>query len=641
MCGIAGQVWHDPTRPIDADLLRRMSAVLRHRGPDDEGVWTAPGVGLAHRRLSIIDLSPRGHQPLANEDGTVRIVFNGEIYGFAALRERLMAAGHTFHSESDTEVLVHLWEDEGPGMVTHLTGMFALALWDARSRTLFAARDRLGKKPFFYRADGRGLAFASEPRALLLDPEVRAEADTDALGDYLTYGYVPGASSAFRGIRKLAPAHTLCLRDGKLAIERYWTIRHQPRARASKADLLAELGTLLEDAVRVRMRSDVPLGALLSGGIDSTLVVALMARAGMGRIQTFSIGFEEAAYDESPHAARVAQHLGTDHHERIVRPDVAAILPRLVWHHGEPFADSSALPTFMLAEMTRQSVTVALGGDGGDESFAGYDRYLMAQVAGWADVLPRSWRAALARAAAALVPRGAVPKSLPYRAGRFLEVLARTPVRRYAAWVAFFDEEAKRELCTPTFLETLGERDALDRLDALVAGSDGTTLVERLQDADALMYLPDDLLVKVDIASMAHSLEVRSPLLDHRVVEFAAALPPALKLGGFTKKVALRRLLRGLVPDSIIDRPKMGFGVPIDRWLRSELRDFAYDTLLSSRALDRGYFRREAMVQMLDRHVSNEKADHFRLWNLLMLELWHGEFIDGPISLEPPGGWLR
>ena len=641
MCGIAGQVWHDSTRSVDSVLLRRMSGVLRHRGPDDEGLWIGEGVGLAHRRLSIIDLSPRGHQPLANEDGSVQVVFNGEIYGFESIRDQLIARGHTFHSESDTEILVHLWEDEGPAMVARLTGMFAFAIWDTRSRTLFAARDRLGKKPFFYRFDERGLAFASEPRALFVDRQVRAEADPHALGDYLTFGYVPGAASAFKGLHKLPPAHTLLLHDSKLTVERYWSIHYRPKLVRPAAELLEELDNLIDDAVRIRMRSDVPLGALLSGGIDSSLVVAHMVRAGMGRIRTFSIGFEEQAYDESPHAAAVARHLGTEHHELIVRPDAAAMLPRIVWHHGEPFADSSALPTFLLAEMTRNSVTVALGGDGGDESFAGYDRYLMARVAGLVDILPRGLRAAVARVAAGLVPQGAAPKSLPYRARRFLEVLARSPVRRYAAWIAFFDAEAKQDLCTPEFLESLGGRDSLDQLDALVAASDGSNLVERLQHADAAMYLPDDLLVKVDNASMAHSLEVRSPLLDHRIVEFAAALPSGMKLHWLTKKLALRKLLRGVLPDAIIDRPKMGFGVPIDHWLRHELRDFAYDTLLSAQALGRGYYRGERVRQMLDRHVSNEKADHYRIWNLLMLELWHREFIDGEVSLEPPGGWLR
>ena len=637
MCGIAGKVFHDGSRPVERDLLARMAASIRHRGPDDEGIWTAPGVGLVHRRLAVIDLSPRGHQPMASADGTRHIVFNGEIYNHRELRRELESAGHAFVSDSDTEVLLQLHERHGVDMLDHLRGMFAFAIWDARTRTLFAARDRLGKKPFHYLHDGERFLFASEPRAILLDPSVTAAPDGDAIGHYLTFGYVPGARSALRGLAKLPPAHYLLLRDGRLDVRRWWDVRFLPKRTESEPELEARLLHLLDESVRLRMISDVPLGALLSGGVDSSLVVALMTRAGAGRVRTFSIGFEEERYDELPYARVVARHLGTEHEDLVVRPDAAALVPRLVWHYGEPFADSSALPTFLLSEMTRRSVTVALGGDGGDESFAGYDRYRAAMLAGFSDVLPRFVRRAVAGAAAPFAVAGG-PKSLPYRAHRFLEVLSRDPRRRYAAWIVYFDLQRKLELCTPEYLEAHARQDSLDLLDEAFARSDAPSLVEGAQHFDLQLYLPDDLLVKVDVASMAHALEVRSPLLDHRVVEFAASLPERLKLRGRVQKRILKRISRDLLPPSILERRKMGFGVPIDRWLRNELRDMAGDVLLSPRALQRGYFRPERVRALFEGHVSGRTVEHFRLWNLLMLELWHREYVDQPVSIEPPGG---
>jgi asparagine synthase (glutamine-hydrolysing) len=637
MCGIAGKVWHDGSRPVEPDLLARMAASIRHRGPDDEGIWTAPGVGLVHRRLAVIDLSPRGHQPMASADGALHIVFNGEIYNHRELRRELAARGRTFRSDSDTEVLLHLYEEDGVGMLERLRGMFAFAIWDARTRTLFAARDRLGKKPFHYLHDGEKFLFASEPRAILRDPAVSAAPDGRAIGHYLTFGYVPGAHSALRGFNKLPPAHYLLLRDGALDVRRYWDVRFLPKRREPEAELEARLIDLLEESVRLRMISDVPLGALLSGGVDSSLVVALMKRVGAGTVRTFSIGFEEPRYDELPHARAVANHLGTEHEELVVRPDAAALVPRLVWHYGEPFADSSALPTFLLSEMTRRSVTVALGGDGGDESFAGYDRYRATALAGISDVLPQVVRRAVADAAARIAVTG-TPKSLPYRAHRFLEVLSRDPRRRYAAWIVYFDQQRKLDLCTPEYLEAHGGFDSLDLLDEAFARSDAPSVVEGAQHFDLQHYLPDDLLVKVDVASMAHALEVRSPLLDHHVVEFAASLPERLKMRGLVQKRILKRISRDLLPSGILERRKMGFGVPIDRWLRRELRDMAGDVLLSPRAQQRGYFRPERVRALFEDHVSGRAVEHFRLWNLLMLELWHREYVDQPVSAEPPGG---
>jgi len=635
MCGIAGQLFHDPSRPVDPAVIRRMTDTLRHRGPDDEGVWSDGPVGLGSRRLAVIDLSPRGHMPMTNEDGSLRIVFNGEIYNFQELRDELQAKGHVFRSDSDTEAILHLYEEHGPDLLARLRGMFAFALWDAPRRTLFAARDRLGKKPLFYAHDERGFVFGSEPKALLQAPGARAEVDPLAIHHYLTYGYVPSPFSAFRGMQKLPPAHYLTVRDGRLDVRRYWSLRYGPKHTADEGALADELLHLLEESVRLRMISDVPLGALLSGGIDSSLIVALMRRQTSGPVRTFSIGFDQPAYDELAYARQVAERFETEHHELVVKPDAIAILPRLVWHYNEPYADSSALPSFHLCAMARQSVTVALGGDGGDELFAGYDRYLATALAARLDVLPPALRGALARGVSAIAPRGS-PKSAIYRLGRFLEVLPLAPMPRYASWLSVFDAEGKRALYRDDFAELVASVDSLDFLDEVYRRSDAADSIEAILDADLQTYLPDDLLVKMDIASMASSLEVRSPLLDHRVVEFAARLPRRMKLRGLVQKHILKRIMRGVLPEPILRRKKMGFGVPIDHWLRGELREMAYDVLLDRRALARGYFREGALRRLLDEHSSGQAFHHHRLWSLLMLELWHRMFIDQPCPLEVP-----
>ena len=635
MCGIAGQLFHDPSRPVDPAVIRRMTDTLRHRGPDDEGVWSDGPVGLGSRRLAVIDLSPRGHMPMTNEDGSLRIVFNGEIYNFQELRDELQAKGHVFRSDSDTEAILHLYEEHGPDLLARLRGMFAFALWDAPRRTLFAARDRLGKKPLFYAHDERGFVFGSEPKALLQAPGARAEVDPLAIHHYLTYGYVPSPFSAFRGMQKLPPAHYLTVRDGRLDVRRYWSLRYGPKHTADEGALADELLHLLEESVRLRMISDVPLGALLSGGIDSSLIVALMRRQTSGPVRTFSIGFDQPAYDELAYARQVAERFETEHHELVVKPDAIAILPRLVWHYNEPYADSSALPSFHLCAMARQSVTVALGGDGGDELFAGYDRYLATALAARLDVLPPALRAGLARGVQALAPQGS-PKSTIYRLGRFLDGLSLAPVPRYAGWLSVLDGPSKQALYSDDFAAQLASSDSLDLLADVYRRSDATDFVEATLDADLQMFLPDDLLVKMDIASMASSLEVRSPLLDHRVVEFAARLPRRMKLRGLVQKHILKRIMRGVLPEPILRRKKMGFGVPIDHWLRGELREMAYDVLLDRRALARGYFREGALRRLLDEHSSGQAFHHHRLWSLLMLELWHRMFIDQPCPLEVP-----
>jgi asparagine synthase (glutamine-hydrolysing) len=626
MCGIAGKRFHDPRRPVDPGLLDRMSAILAHRGPDDAGVYRDGAVGLVARRLAIQDLSAAGHQPMASPDGRYWITFNGEIYNFLLLREALERQGVPFRSRSDTEVILALYARHGPACLAHLRGMFAFAIWDRATGTLFAARDRLGKKPLFYHAGPDAFVFASEPKALLQDPDVPAVPDPVALHHYLTYGYVPAPWSAFRGVRKLPPGHYLVLRDGRLAIERYWTLRYTPKRTEGEGPLTEELLARLTEAVRLRLISDVPVGAFLSGGLDSSAVVALVRRVTGGPVRTFSIGFDRPDYDETRYARLVARHLGTEHHEAVVKPDAVAGLRQLVWHYSEPFADSSALPSLALCEMARGFVTVALNGDGGDEDFLGYDRYLATALLGRLDRLPAAVRRLGRRTSRWLPARRA--KSWPYRLRRLAEVWPLAPSRRYAAWVTCFGGDDKAALYTPALAAELGATDSLALLDAATEASDAPEVLERLVHADVQLYLPDDLLVKMDIASMAHSLEVRSPFLDHHVVEFAARLPVRLKLRGWTAKYLLRRAMRGLLPEPVLRRPKMGFGVPIDHWFRHELREMAYDLLLDARARQRGYFRPEVVRRYLDEHVAGRAHHHARLWSLLVLEQWHRVFID-------------
>lgn len=633
MCGIAGGVESGPSGRFAADLLGRMTAVLKHRGPDDQGLWAEGPVGLGSRRLAIIDLSPRARQPMTNEDGSLHIAFNGEIYNFQALRAELEGRGHRFQSASDTETILHLYEDEGVNCLQRLRGMFAFALWDGRNKTLFLARDRMGKKPLFYLGDQGRFLFASEPKAILQDRRVHAEPDPEAIHHFLTYGYVPSPWSAFRGIRKLPPAHYLLVRDGEIRVERYWSLRYTPKRSGDENGLGEELMALLEEAVRLRMISDVPLGGLLSGGIDSSTVVALMRRLTSGPVQTFAIGFDNPEYDELDYAREVAGRFQTDHHELVVKPDAAAVLPGLVWYYNEPFADSSALPSFYLCRMARESVTVALNGDGGDESFLGYDRYLGTKLAGWQDCLPGPARRLAARGVN-LLPLG-TPKSLPFRLRRFGEALALGRRRRYGHWMCCFENDRKEDLYTPEFAARVRGRDSMALLEAAYETSDAESFVEATAHTDVQLYLPDDLLVKMDVASMAHSLEVRSPLLDHHVVEFAASLPPSLKLRGWTQKYLLKQTMKNVLPESVVRRKKMGFGVPIDHWFRHEIREMAYDVLLDDRARNRGYFRPEVVRRYLDEHVQERAHHHFRLWNLLMLELWHRIFIDQPCPVEP------
>ena len=632
MCGIAGRVNYRSGAPVDLEVLARMCGLIAHRGPDGQDVWIERDAGLGHRRLAIIDLSEGGRQPMASADGRLRITFNGEIYNYRELRAELQKRGRSFRSQSDTEVILAAYDEYGPDCLSRLNGMFAFAIWDRAARRLFLARDRVGKKPLYYRQDADGIAFASEPKAFLAEPGFTSRPDPAAIDWYLSYQYVPAPLSALSGVSRLEAGHYMLVSEAGVDTQRYWRLRYGRKQQLSEEAAVEELRHRLDAAVRRRLVSDVPLGAFLSGGIDSGTIVALMARATGERVKTFSIGFEEDAYNELPFARMVAERYGTEHHEFTVRPDAMALLPKIAWHYNEPYADSSAIPTFYLSELTRRHVTVALNGDGGDEDFAGYDRYLALRLASRYERVPAVLRKGL-HAAVRLLPR-AGSRSFLGRARRFVDVMGLPAPRRYTHWVMHFTDDMKASLCTADFRAAVGPRNADDLLLRRFRESDAADLIDATLDVDVQTYLPDDLLVKVDIASMAYGLEARSPFLDYEVMEFAASLPSSYKLRGRVKKYLLRKAVADLLPPEIMSRPKMGFGVPIEQWFRTDLRDFTRDLLLSPRAIERGYFNRSAIARLIDEHVRGERSWHYQLWNLVMLEMWHRRLIDEPSDVS-------
>jgi asparagine synthase (glutamine-hydrolysing) len=589
-------------------------------------------MGLGQRRLAIIDLSPSGHQPMSNEDSTVWITLNGEIYNHLGLRADLERRGHRYRSTSDTETILHLYEEHGPNCVEYLRGMFAFALWDSHRHRLLLARDRFGQKPLLYAETAGGLTFASEIKAILQDPAIARDVDEVALHHYLTYGYIPTPKTAFRQIRKLPPASILVWEGGRISIERYWVLRYTPKLEIGEAEAAGRLLTLLREATRMRLMSEVPVGAFLSGGIDSSAVVALMAEAMSEPVKTFSVGFDDQSFNELPYARRVAERYATDHHEFIVTTDALAVLPELVWAYGEPYADSSALPTYYVARETRRHVTVALNGDGGDEAFAGYERYLANRLAERYEYLPSWLSEGLIAPLARRLPEATGRKAPLRRFKHFVLAMNATPVRRYAHWITQIDNEAKNNLYTPDFRARMANIDSLTLLEQAYAAADSPDFLDRTQFADVTIYLPDDLLVKVDIAAMIHSIEGRSPFLDHHVAEFAARLPASYKLHGWVGKYILKRALRNHLPKSILHRGKQGFALPIGRWFRHELRQVAYDVLLDLHTLARGIFDGRAVRTMLDEHVSGRINHRYRIWELLVLELWFRTYIDRPCT---------
>lgn len=630
MCGIVGIVQRDANgdTAVDPHVLARMCEAIRHRGPDDEGSYLGEGVGLAMRRLAIIDLEG-GQQPIANEDRTAWIVFNGEIYNYRSLRERLEKLGHKFRTDSDTEAIIHAYEQYGAECPKHLRGMFAFAIWDERKGELLLARDRVGKKPLLYALTKKELIFASEFSALLCHPDVSREINPEAIHYYLSFACVPAPLTAYRQIKKLEPGHTLRFKsNGEVHIERYWQPDFSKKTKLSEAEAGERTIEVLREAVRVRLMSEVPLGAFLSGGIDSSAIVALMSEQSSGPVQTFSIGFEEQDFSELHYARRVAEHVGADHHEFIVRPNALEVLPTLVEHYGEPYADSSAIPTYYVAKETRRSVTVALNGDGGDECFAGYERYAAMRLAERYRRLPGLVRGPLIQQAINLIPSSEIHRSRLRDVKRFLESASLSPLERYTRWVSVFKAGARDELYTEEFRQRVAGHEPVDFLAPWFAQANGAGVVDAVLLADTMTYLPNDLLVKVDIASMAVSLEARSPFLDHHVIEFAASLPENLKLRGLTTKYILKRALRKILPQENLQRRKMGFGVPLGHWFRGEMQGFLRETLLAEKALKRGFFKPEIITRMVEEHTRGQKDYAPHLWTLLMLELWFKRFID-------------
>lgn len=637
MCGITGWANLDArTLPADGarELLHSMCERMVHRGPDGEGLMVSPGVALGVRRLAIIDLNT-GDQPFYNEDKSVAVVLNGEIYNYRDLRKDLQKRGHSFHSQSDTEVLPHLYEEFGDDMVQHLNGMFAFALWDARRRRLLIARDRFGEKPLYWGVFDNTLLFASEPKVLLAHPSVNTMVNLQALRQYLSFDYVPAPLSIYEGINKLPAAHTLTLENGKIETSPYWRLCYETRQPVpSEAEAAEHLRELLAESVRMRLVSDVPLGVLLSGGVDSSTIAALAVESSSEPVKTFSISFAESSFDESSYARAVAKFLGTDHHEERLSANLAA---NLVGEIGswmdEPFSDSSLVPTYLLSRFTRKHVTVALGGDGGDELFAGYPMYRGHR---WAEVyarVPAFLRRGLVEPIVRALPVKTKNLSFDYKALRFISGSKYDRVTRHHVWFGSFAPNEQEQLLTTAVLRAT-DSDIYHDARRMLAECDSTDVIEQMQSLDTRLYLAEDILTKVDRASMAVSLEVRAPFLDQRVAEFAASLPPNYKLRGRHTKYILKRSIAGSLPSFVTRRGKKGFGVPVAEWLKGKLKPLARDLLSPERVRRAGVFNPEYVTRLQDEHERGVANHRKLLWTLLMFELWHESFVETPRRIE-------
>ncbi len=641
MCGIAGSIdLHG--RSVDRLPVQRMCSALVHRGPDAQGFYVDGPVALGQRRLSIIDLTG-GKQPMSNEDGTVWVTFNGEIYNFRKLREQLITRGHIFVSDSDTEVIVHAYEEYGTACVEKLRGMFAFAIWDEQERLLLLTRDRVGKKPLFYTVVDGQLHFASELQGLLAVPEVTRELDITAVDDYLNFGYIPAPKTIFEGVFKLPPAHTLTVAlnsygGSKQRLQRYWRLEYGPKVNLDPTEARDALAEQLSEATRLRMISDVPLGVLLSGGLDSSVIAALMSRMSDRPVKTFSVGFDDAVYNELPFARRVAEHCGTEHHELIVEPQGLDILPMLVRHYGEPFADSSAIATYHVARLTREHVTVALNGDGGDECFAGYDRHLGIGLAAQYQQLPWLARKGMIEPLSGLLPESLTQLSRLGQVKRFVERSSGPVHQQYVNWITYFPADLRARLYNDVTRQRLQDYDGRDWMEELLRDHAGRSsdVLDQVLGLDVESYLAYDLLVKMDIATMACSLEARSPLLDHKVMEFCATLPTSFKRQGMTSKVLLRELAADLLPAEVLTRRKMGFGLPMASWLRSPSANSWLEMLVSPDARLRELFDTSVIQEMIDEHRCERIDRAPRLWSLLWLECWLQEVRDSSTTLSLP-----
>lgn len=650
MCGICGEIDFQ-NQDIKFNTLIRMCKVLQHRGPDDEGIvlfkknkifelerplpdhFGENGflVGLGHRRLSIIDLSKTAHQPMSNEDGNIWVVYNGEIYNFQEIRFQLETKGHFFKSRSDTEVILHAYEEWGIDCLQKFRGMFAFGLWDNNLKRLLLARDRLGKKPLVYCHQRGRFAFASELKALLQVPWIEKKINLFAIHHYLTYQYIPSPETIFEGINKLPPAHYLLFdSSGDVKIECYWKLNFNSKEKPKADDetYCRIIRENLEESVKYRLISDVPLGAFLSGGIDSSLVVGIMAKNGGPPVKTFSIGFEEEEFNELDFARIVSKHFGTDHHEFIVRPNAIEILPNLVWHYNEPFGDPSAIPTYYVAKMTSDYVKVILTGDAGDENFAGYPRYLRSKYVFWFTRLPEFLRRDLLNKSLQVLLNFNWKKKTMNRLSDFIETLSNNQGNNYFEQIRIFNKKEKMKLYSEEYLNQVVKIDPTEYLISKYEEIDIKNPLEKLIYLDMMTYLPEDLLVKVDIATMAHSLEARIPFTDHIFIEKIAQIPFKYKLRGLKLKFILKKAFSDFLPETIIKRKKMGFGVPISKWLRKDLKDYVFEILLSSWTIKRGYFKEEGIKKLLEDHISMRYDNSAKIWSLLFLETWFRVFID-------------
>ena len=631
MCGIAGIVERDPVRPVLRDDLGRMVDTLRHRGPDDEGAVTLPGAGLGIRRLSIIDVAG-GQQPFASEDGAIQLVANGEIYNHAELRRDLTARGHRFRSRSDVEVIVHGYEEFGVAVLDRLRGMFAFALWDGSTRRLFAARDRAGEKPLYYAQTPERLLFASEIKGLLVQPDVSREVSLEALDQFLTYEYVLTPQTMFSSVRTVPPAHYLLYQRGVVKVERYWDVASVPVRDWTDDEAAAALREALGRAVSGQMMSDVPLGAFLSGGIDSSAIVALMADGAdgdAGPVNTFSMGFEAASYNELPYAREVATRFETHHREGMVNPDLSDLFDRLVTHFDQPFADVSLFPTYLVSQIAREHVTVALSGDGGDELFGGYDTYEAEAIARRVATVVPDAAMLLVAAITAMLPPSEKKKGLVNKLRRFTLGMARAPssIAQYR-WMTYLDAGAKKRLYTPALQTALVDSDVYAPIRRQLRGAHTDDLLNRQLYTDLQVYLADDILVKVDRMSMATSLETRAPFLDVDVMELAFSMPGHLKIRRGERKYVLKRAMKDLLPDAVLTRGKEGFSIPMKSWLRREWAPMMQDLLGPDRVGRRGWFEPAQVTRRVDEHLAGTQSHAHLLFSLMVLERWAQAFLD-------------
>lgn len=627
MCGICGVVSRHDDRPVNEAMLRYMNDIMRHRGPDDAGLFIDQRAGLAMRRLSIIDLAT-GHQPIANEDDSIWIVFNGEIYNHLEIRRTLEAKGHIFTTQSDTEVIVHAYEEYGDDCVLHLNGMFGFALWDTKRQRLLIARDRLGIKPIFYYLSATHLIFASELKAVIAHPDTPRDIDFSALDQFLTLEYIPSPRTIFKNIYKLPPGHILVLENGEQHIEKYWDIQFQP-VTADPQACLEQLADLIRDAVKIRLMADVPLGAFLSGGIDSSTVVSFMSEVSDLPVRTFSIGFGDPTYNELPYARMVANTFGAQHYEEYLEPDINELIQRLVTHFDEPFADFSIFPTFLVSQVARRFVKVVLSGDGGDEIFAGYDTYLAQRMdQRFYGRLPQWLRQTALPRVFEHIPPQPTKKGLINKAKRFVEGGALPPTWQHVRWMMFMHEVDKAQLYRPDILAARNGDSAGALIEHYFRQAAVTDPITQQQFVDVKTYLVDDILTKVDRMSMAASLETRVPLLDHRIVEFALNLPPHMKLNRGETKAILRQMMKSRLPAAVLNKPKEGFSIPLKHWLRQELRPLMMDLLSPQTITRRGYFEPRQVAKWLEEHQSRQANHSHRLWALMVFELWHRQAID-------------